>query len=424
MSPTADGRNANSIHSGYSIGVRLLSYLSAIWCGSVLLVLPMLWITGFSSLIATLYPHLNSTHRFPTLAGALIVVCVGAICDFALGVAFGRFLLRAMPSQPLDRTKGRPLIIIALSVCAPLIGMFILVMFLILIGPDFANLRDLDEDSRFAGLAGGIFFIILWVIGAVGPLILRHGRPRAFLHRPFVLFLRRFSTFSDRTLVALILRQAKAGVPVVFLTPTRSRPKDWNPFLVGFAGLKLRHPLRSVPMVLRARDDNWQRAADELILRAQTILVDASGESAALQAEAEMIEKAERWSDTVHLRYSAPTSGTDRELVGAFENARCIEYSKSWRRALPRLAVSLPIVLFVAFFPTLFVAFFAMELLFVSVKWFLLVIGLVLVVVALISYTIFWGPAVNREAKIELRRVLKAEHPTLLRAQQSGGGRE
>jgi hypothetical protein len=161
-----------------------------------------------------------------------------------------------------------------------------------------------------------------------------------------------------------------------------------------------------------------------LILRAQTILVDASGESAALQAEAEMIEKAERWSDTVHLRYSAPTSGTDRELVGAFENARCIEYSKSWRRALPRLAVSLPIVLFVAFFPTLFVAFFAMELLFVSVKWFLLVIGLVLVVVALISYTIFWGPAVNREAKIELRRVLQAEHPTLLRAQQSGGGRE
>jgi len=57
-------------------------------------------------------------------------------------------------------------------------------------------------------------------------------------------------------------------------------------------------------MVLRARDDDWQRVADELILQAQIILVDISEGSASLGAEAEMIEKGGRWSETVCLRHT------------------------------------------------------------------------------------------------------------------------
>jgi hypothetical protein len=113
---------------------------------------------------------------------------------------------------------------------------------------------------------------MLWTTGAIGPLIVHHRKPRAFLKRPFVLFLRRFSTFSDRAVVALVLKQTASSVPVVFLTPTLSRPGDWDPFLVGFAGAKLSHPWQSAPIVLRARDEDWRRAADELIRRAQTIL--------------------------------------------------------------------------------------------------------------------------------------------------------
>jgi hypothetical protein len=63
----------------------------------------------------------------------------------------------------------------------------------------------------------------------------------------------------------MVLKQAASGVPVVFLTPTLSRPGDWEPFLVGFAGLKLLHPWQSMPIILRAPDDDWQQVADELI---------------------------------------------------------------------------------------------------------------------------------------------------------------
>ena len=314
---------AGSVRGGYGIGARFLSYLAAIWCGCVLFVLEVLWIVVFVDQIPTAY----RTHTFLGFSGALILLCVGAVCQFVLGVAFGRFLLRAMPPQPLDSTKGRHPIIIAFFVCGLLTGIFSLV-WLVDIEIAVDSWAESEHGKEDAAKVVTVLFVIFWVIGAVGPLILRHVRPGAFLHRPFVLFLRRFSTFSDRTLVALILKEAKDGVPVVFLTPARSRPKDWNPFLVGFAGLRLRHPLRSVPIVLRARDDGWQRVADELIIRAQTILVDASGGSAALQAEAEMVEKDERWSDTVHLRYTARTPGSDRELIGAFENARCIEYPR------------------------------------------------------------------------------------------------
>ena len=93
--------------------------------------------------------------------------------------------------------------------------------------------------------------VMIWVFGASGPLLLRHRKPRRLLDRPFVLFLRRFSTFADRAVIAMVLRQAPSGMPVVFLTPTRSQPGDWDPFVVGFAGMKLWHPFRSVPIVLR-----------------------------------------------------------------------------------------------------------------------------------------------------------------------------
>ena len=351
MSPATDGRSpetTNSAQRGYGIGARFLSYLAATWCGLAPLVLVVFWTVGFIILIPSVHPRLISIHRLPDLAGALVAVCLVGIIDFAFGVAFGRFLLRAMPPYLLGGTRRRQLAIIAVSVCAPLIAIFICAM---LVGGTLGVVADTitwDQPSIFAGVAVGALFFILWIAGAVGTLILRQGRPQAFLDRDFVLFLRRFSTFSDRTVEALILRQAKAGVPVVFLTPTLSKPRDWDPFLVGFAGLKLLHPLRSVPMVFRAPDDDWQRAADELIGRAQTILLDISEGSAALRIEAEMIEKAGRWSDTVCLRQTAPAARGGQESLGAFGNARCIDYLKSWTLALPRLAISLLIVLLAA----------------------------------------------------------------------------
>jgi hypothetical protein len=351
------------------------------------------------------------------LFGALIPVFIVGFFAFVLGIAFGRFLLRVMPPPLFGWAKRGQIAVISVSFAVALIGFFILATLMsarVAIDDakqttDHPGAMTTSEAAVGLALAGSWLCTILWTTGAVGPLLVRHRRPRAFLESPFVLFLRRFSTFSDRTIVALVLRQAKAGVPVVFLTPTHSRPKDWDPFVVGFAGLKLQHPLRSVPMVLRARDDDWQRAAEELISRAQTIVVDISEGSAALQTETEMIESAGRWQDTVCLRRILPGAKSIQDSPGVFSNAHGIDYSKSWTRALPRLAISLPIVIMGAslIMETINgVARFQSSWITALVYLFSLVLALALVIP---FFSIFWRPAVSRNAKIELRKVLRPE---------------
>jgi hypothetical protein len=218
MSPPTDGRSPetlNSAGSGYSIGARFLSYLSATWCGAVFLMLGTLW-TGSISLIQTYCLHFLSTHRVLVLASALAAVCIGGILNFALGVAFGRFLLRAMPPHLLDRTRRRQFVIIAVAVFATLIGVyvslcsfwmppFVAVMSKLLpsqfddivhrLGQDAAAMTDLwpwqygsiGQTSALilAGAAESVLFAVLWATGALGPLILRYPRPRAFLETSF-----------------------------------------------------------------------------------------------------------------------------------------------------------------------------------------------------------------------------------------------
>jgi hypothetical protein len=133
---------------------------------------------------------------------------------------------------------------------------------------------------------------VVWLAGALILVGSRQLRPRAFLDKPFVLYLRRFSTSSDRAVISVVLKASPSGVPVVFLTPTRTRAGDWNPFLIGFAGIRVRNPFRSTPIILRAKDDEWEGAAEELIHHARLIIIDMSEGSGAIQMEIALISKA------------------------------------------------------------------------------------------------------------------------------------
>jgi hypothetical protein len=392
--------------------VMVLSYLSATWCGSVFLVLGSMLVVvsarGTYNAFAHDFPH----NMGSVLGGLIATIGLGGVLAFVLGVAFGRFLLRAIPPNFSSHSSRKRPAIAALALSGALTVFVLLVAFFILLSifearPPAASETSIptsDDDTRRAVQFG--FYVIssalpaiLWATGVAGPLLLRHRRSQAFLDRPFVLFLRRFSTFSDRAVIALVLREASSGVPVVFLTPTLSRPRDWDPYIVGLAGLKLSYPLRSVPIVLRAQDDDWQRAADELIRRAQTILVDTSETSGSLGTEAEMIAKAGRWSHTVRLRDAGRAAAPEPDGPGTFSKAHCIDYTKSWTRALPRLLAFFPITLFAAI-----VLGAAVNLLF-NIGGGVL-IGILLVLP--LSFSILWRPAINRRAKIELSKVLRA----------------
>lgn len=381
----------------YESAIKILSYLSAAWCGIAIIVVGAFLICNIGILIC-------GTLLDPRARKLSVVGLVAPFIVLLLGVALGRFLLRALPPRLSERTRlGWYGTIGAIALCVVFIGVLVLgvFQFLAISLVDQSTSKPLD-DTDLAIIGVSTLLAMLYMGCAIGPLILRHQKPRAFLDRPFVLFLRRFSTFSDRSVIVMVLKQAASGVPVVFLTPTLSQPGDWEPFLVGFAGLKLLHPWQSMPIILRAPDDDWQRVADELIRRAQTILLDTSDMSSALRTEAEMIDTAGRWSNTVCLRLLARNADPGIHLFGGFGRARVIDYMKSWVRALPRMVAGLATVLITAFF--LFMTVLASAPVFM-IGWLEI---LMLIAAAYTYYSVFVRPAINREAKLALRAVLRS----------------
>jgi hypothetical protein len=395
--------NDKSAQHRYGSAIKLLSYLSAAWCAIAIIVVGTLLISSSGSQVLETMAHPGS--NIAELAGELCGL--GLVSGFIVlvsGLALGRFVLRALPPRFLEGHRpGWFGTIRAIVLCIFLGGLLVLgvSVFLVASRIDAATSKPLDE-TALASIGASAVLAMICTCCAMGPLILRHWKPRAFLDRPFVLFLRRFSTFSDRTVIALVLKQAPSGVPVVFLTPKLSRPGDWDPFVVGFVGLKVLHPWKSVPIVLRASDDDWRPAADELIRRAQTILLDTSETSSALRTEVEMIDNANRWSDTVCLRLLARNAGPGEDLLGYPLRARIIDYRKSWVRALPRMVIGLVIVQLTSVLLSIPLS--------VLTPGFMHPLALILILIAGTSayYSVFVRPTINREAKLSLKTALQA----------------
>jgi hypothetical protein len=253
---------------------------------------------------------------FSGTAGLLL--CAPALY---VGLIFGRFVLRAAP----PRTSGRPRVVV--FVVLVLIGAWALLTVLY-----FA--REMEVDLAYKLIFG--LTCALWLAGIFVLVGSRHLRPRAFLQRPYLLYLRRFSTFADRAVIAVILKHSPADVPVVFLTPTRSGFGDWNPFLVCFAGMKFRHPFRSSPYILRAADADWEPVAKELVEHANLVIVDDSEGSDAIRTELEMIGSADRWARTVIIGDAQAPAAASRPPQAHKKGTRVV-YRKSWLRAWPRL---------------------------------------------------------------------------------------
>jgi hypothetical protein len=377
--------DGNSGRRGYGTFIRFLGYLSPTWCALTITLIA-------ASQIATSAEV--GWKPYDTLFSRVVAVLLFGVMIIPIGVALGRFLVRAAPPPfSVQPQRGLLRMVGPITLAGVLIGFLAFMVFV------FSFVTDPFEGPRTPILLRAEMDAILTIFCgsiAVSPLIHRHRKPRAFLDRPFVLFLRRFSTFSDRAVIALILKQTARGVPVVFLTPIFSRPGDWDPFLVGFAGLKLMNPWRSMPIVLRAPDDHWQGVAEELICRAHTILLDISQTSGAMRTEAEMIDSAKRWANTACLRLSDHNAGHRRDPLGDSATVREIQYTKSWIRALPRMTIGLLFILV----PTAIVGNFLNV--YSGLAFMLFTCGSVAA-----YYSMFVHPMINKEARMALKTLLR-----------------
>lgn len=248
------------------------------------------------------------------------------------GVPGSRILLRLLP--PRSGVGWRPGAFVLAAVVA---------LYTMLSGSAGALGLAAAEASSGIGLQPSISAVYFAIsvalgLGLLGPFLARHLRPNGFVEAPFILVLRRFSSYADRAVLREVLGAHPTERQVVLLTPTRSQGGDWDPAHIGFAGLRWGAPFRSVPVYLRTTDDNWQAFARQYIASAQRIVFDASEESEAIRVESALIGELGRWADTLVL-----TTAAWQDLWPP--GSSVVVYTRSWLRALPRMFVGVPATL-------------------------------------------------------------------------------
>lgn len=375
-----------------------------------------------AALPSIFFLNLKFLDRFSFGTPAFIVLCAAVVLVTGLfGLTVARFALRLIPIRFGTSVQMRAFVFGLFAVL--LLTLFAWVAVFSPVEDDRPNARfdawfqsAAPEEVRIAGAIA----VLVFAICAVFPFLLCHVGSGSFLQRPFVLYLRRFSTFSDRSVMNEVLRACPHGKPIVFLIPTRSAIRDWNPFQIGFAGLRMRNPIKSLPIPVRADDASWQKAARELILAAETIVLDASEGSAAIDIEMRLIESLQMWHKTVLLRTGRDASDQQRLItVMASKPASVIQYQRNWRRAIPRLVLG-PVA---SVFPAMYLGI----LLLVPVDLLLSALGaftpavdlrglvaepkavlvLVGILTAWIYIVLFWRPAINKEAAAALATRLR-----------------
>jgi formylglycine-generating enzyme required for sulfatase activity len=256
---------------------------------------------------------------------------------FFVGVPIGRFFLRVLPPRLSGERRIGALVTVTIVAIAGVANAFYrssLVTGIALI--DNASVLQTFVFFSYASIS----FCFLLVFAAP------HLSPRSFLEKPFILFLRRFSTFSDRSIQNALLKVSPVGKSVAFLTSTQSKAGDWDPFRIGFAGLKIWHPINSTPRFLRSSNEDWKRAAEELINRAEVITLDLSQGSGAIRTEIGMIENSNRWASTIILINKLDLGFLETQQLIDYKNkgATIVKYKKSWEGSLLRLLLGIPIV--------------------------------------------------------------------------------
>jgi hypothetical protein len=302
--------------------------------GSLVLVFIMLYpIFIVSQLAAAAVAYVPMTlHQFwgteaapPAASFAIILMqmVLAAITGFWAGVPVARYLLRAFPLRPEAGRRWGCALMLLLSVVAGVVA----VVYLFALG--YSD-TDRPADLRPRAIPTLIGLIIFVSQMALALRVYASSRDR--LDKPFIVYLRRFRSFSDRVVFQAVLEAAPAGVPVATLVRTSGGPRDLNPWMIGFSGYRFRRPLASVPLPFVTADANWEQHARSMLERAACIVVDGSQDSPAMATEYGLIRNLGLAKKTVVLRDVASTSSPVH-----FPGAEIVDYRRSWWAAAPRV---------------------------------------------------------------------------------------
>lgn len=158
-----------------------------------------------------------------------------------------------------------------------------------------------------------------------------HAHPGRFLTGQFILYLRRFSGFADRTIISEVLKAAPAGVPVVFIASPQNQPRNWDPFVWAFSGLRLRHPVVSVPVQLRTPDEDWESVIARLIANAGIVVIDRTESSDSVAKEIRLVGQHASPERTIWLvDLSKARSNVGQSTASHHEPGQMVAYRHRW----------------------------------------------------------------------------------------------
>ncbi len=368
----------------------IIRLIEGAWC-AVFIVVPSIWyVILFARLLHTPFASDNPSRALGAATPYLIVVLGIEVC---YGVALARFVVRLIPPRFADGNGTRHIMrLLLLAACiSPLILLLVVLI-----------------PSAKIALA---ISIAIWLACVWPPLHSANRKLNQLSRGNFIVFLRRFSTFADRAVIGLVHSQVPRHKPLVVLTPGVSQPGDWNPYLVGFAGFKFRAPVRSMPVVLRALDTDWETPARTLIDNAHLIVLDISQGSAAIQKEMSMIEDGNRWPDTICVK-DATTGDVAWGDSFPAKAGWLVFYKRNWAQVLPRLILFLALSVWVLLYLNTLVIQSSHpvsetdKLLATSIAVILWIVPF-LSGLGLLIYSTFIYPSITLSAKPALRRALR-----------------
>lgn len=389
---------------------EILSTVAALMSAVTLLVLLALIPSPVALILSALVSWLGtpSISVFMILIGLSLVI--GSVAGLLPAIALARFVLRVWPIDASGVVQTRCFvwqrrIAWASAALAPISAVSILL--LRVLGERYFGARafplDLSSGMILGTCCSASWFVMvaagLWRASWV------HAHPTYYLDGKFLLYLRRFSSFADRTVVAEVLRAAPEGVPVVFIASPRGQVRNWDPFVWAFAGLRLRRPLRRLPVQLRTSDEGWEQAIGRLISKASGVVFDLTESSASIEKEKRLVTQGKHPEGAIWLVGRGSRSSDDlAKTTGVLiDRGRVVAYRRRW--APFSLAAKISLFVFVGYFLfNIIVVFWAKN----QINAASVVAAVVLMSAWLIGGTLLVSrPSIDREARRRLQRLVR-----------------
>jgi hypothetical protein len=168
-----------------------------------------------------------------------------------------------------------------------------------------------------------------------------------------ILYLRRFGSFSDRSVVNTVLRLAsRSARGLMYLIPSDEPVANWDPWITVYGGLKIIYPYETTPLYFESSNRNWVQNVRRLINLSGCIIIDISELSSSILQELKLVSEVgvskrtiiifdEKHLDTITMHM--------QNLKDLGFGTNHIVIKRSWSRAIPRMIFALLFVIFGTF---------------------------------------------------------------------------